>query len=207
MDYSRQIKHVPEITVWLLLLVSGLRLMHRGKWNCIPIPVFGASRNNDPWGELPKASEYYPVIDGSNWCLFFCVSRKMPLSFSCSVVSHSLRPHGLQHTRPACPSPPPGAYSNSCPLSRWCYPTVSSFVTPLFSWPPALGVFSSESALHIRWPKYWSFSFSISPSSEYSGFISFRMDWFDLLAVQRTLRSLFQHHSSKYWPVSKFRTS
>ena len=62
---------------------------------------------------------------------------------------------------------------------------------------PSIRVFSSESALHIRWPKYWSFSFSISPSSEYSGLMSFRMDWLDLLAVQGTLRSLLQHHSSK----------
>ena len=62
---------------------------------------------------------------------------------------------------------------------------------------PRIRVFSSESALHTRWPKYWSFSFSISPSSEYSGLISFRMDWLDLLAVQGTLKSLLQHHSSK----------
>jgi len=62
---------------------------------------------------------------------------------------------------------------------------------------PSIRVFSSELALHIRWPKYWSFSFSISPSSEYSGLISFKMDWLDLLAVQGTLKSLLQHHSSK----------
>ena len=62
---------------------------------------------------------------------------------------------------------------------------------------PSIKVFSNESALHIRWPNYWSFSFSISPSSEYSGLIFFRMDWFDLLAVQGALKSLFQHHSSK----------
>ena len=62
---------------------------------------------------------------------------------------------------------------------------------------PSIGVFSNESALHIRWPKYWNFSFSISPSSEYSGLISFRMNWLDLLAVQGTRKSLLQHHSSK----------
>ena len=67
----------------------------------------------------------------------------------------------------------------------------------LFSVFPSIKVFSSESALHIRWPKYWSFSFSISPSNEYSGLISFRMDWLDLLAVQGALKSLLQHHSSK----------
>ena len=69
---------------------------------------------------------------------------------------------------------------------------------------PSIRVFSSESALHIRWPKYWSFSFTISPSNKYSGLISFRMDWFDLLADKETLRRLFQHHSSK---VSIFQSS
>ena len=102
------------------------------------------------------------------------------VQFSPSVVSDSLGPHGLQHTRPPCPSPTPRAYSNSCLLSRWCHPTISSSVVP-FSSPvfPRIRVFSNESALHIRWPKDWSFSLSISPSSEYSGLISFRMDWLD----------------------------
>ena len=74
------------------------------------------------------------------------------------------------------------------------------FCRPLLLLPsifPSIRVFSNESVLHIRWPKYWSFSFSISPSKEYSGLISFRMDWLDLLAVQGTLKSLLQHHSSK----------
>ena len=71
---------------------------------------------------------------------------------------------------------------------------------PLFLLPsifPSIRVFSNESALHIRWPKYWSFSFNISPSNEYSGLISFRMDWLELLTVQGTIKSLLQHHSSK----------
>ena len=115
----------------------------------------------------------------------------------CCIVSDSLRPHGLQHTRLPCPSPTPGAYSNSCPFSRWCHPTISSCrpLLLLASIFPSIRVFSKESALHIRWPKYW--SFSISPSNEYSGFISFRIDWFVLLAVHRTLKSLLHHHSSK----------
>ena len=74
----------------------------------------------------------------------------------------------------------------------FCHPLLHQ--PPIF---PSIRVFSSESVLHIRWPKYWSFSFSISPSNEYPGLISFRMDWFDLLAVQGTLKSLLQHHSSK----------
>ena len=120
---------------------------------------------------------------------------------SSSAVSDSLRPHALQHTRLPCPSPTPRACSNSCPSSQWCHSTISSSVScPLLLLPsilPSIRVFSNESALCIRWPKYWSFGFNISPSNEYSGLISFRIDWFDLFAVQGTLKSLLQHHSSK----------
>ena len=122
------------------------------------------------------------------------------VQFSCSFVSDSLRPHVLQHTRPPCPSPTPGVYSNSCPFSWWCHPTISSSVIPFSSCPQsftALGSFSNESVLCIRWPKYWSFSLSISPSNEHPGLVPFRMDWLDLLAIQGTLKSLLQHHSSK----------
>ena len=101
------------------------------------------------------------------------------VQFSRSVVSNSLWSHGLQHTRLPCPSPTPGANSNSQPSSRWCHPTISSSVVPFSSCLQsflAFRVFSNESVLHIRWPKYWSFSFSISPSHEYSELISFRMD-------------------------------
>ena len=121
------------------------------------------------------------------------------VQFSRSVMSNSLWPHGLQHTRPCCPSPTPRVYSNSCPLSRWCQPTISSSVSPS---PPAFNLSQNQglfqwSVLLIRWPKYWSFSFNISPSNEYSRLISFRMDWLDLLAVWVTVKSLLQHHSSK----------
>jgi len=115
-------------------------------------------------------------------------------------MSNSLQPQRLHHARPPCPSPIPGACSNSCPLSQWCHPTISSSVhllllpTSIF---PSIRVFSNELVLHNRWQKYWSFSFSISSSNGYSGLISFRMDWLDLLAVQGTLKSLLQHHSSK----------
>ena len=112
-------------------------------------------------------------------------------------MSDSLEPHGLQHARPPCPSPTPGVYSNSCPLRWWCHPTISSSVIPFSSRLPSIMVCSSESVLHIRWPKYWSLSFSISPSNEYLGLISFSMDWLDFLAVRGTLKSLLQHHSSK----------
>ena len=112
--------------------------------------------------------------------------------FSCSLMSDSLRSQGLQHARPPWPSPTPGVYSNSCPLSRWCHPTISSSVIPFSSCLqscPASGSFSNESVFCIREPKYWSFSFSISASNEHPGLISFRIDWLDLLAVQGTLES------------------
>ena len=114
-------------------------------------------------------------------------------------MSDSLRPHELQHARLPRPSLSPGVCSNSCPLSWWCHPTISS-CHPLLLLPLIflrIWVFSNELSFPIRWPKYWSFSFIISPSNEYSGSISFRIDWFDLLAVQGTLKSLFQHHNSK----------
>ena len=121
------------------------------------------------------------------------------VQFHHSVMSNPLWPHGLQYARLPYPSPIPRAYSNSCPLSQWCHPTISSCRSPLLlpSILPSVRVFCNESALRIRWPKYWSFSFNFSPSSEHSGLISFRMDWLDLLAVQGTLKSLLQHHSSK----------
>ena len=91
-----------------------------------------------------------------------------------------------------------GVCSDSCPLSRWCHPAVSSSVAPFFCPQsfPASESFSID-ALRIRWPNYWSFSFSISPSNEYSESISFRIDWFDLLVVQGILKSLLQHHDLK----------
>ena len=121
----------------------------------------------------------------------------MRIQFSCSVLSNSLWPHGLQHTRPPCPSPTPGAYSNSCQWSRWCRPTISSSVVSFSSRLQSFRVFSKESVLCIKWPKYWCFQLHHQSSKEYSGLTSFRIDWFDLLAVQVTLKSLLQWHSSK----------
>ena len=118
--------------------------------------------------------------------------------FSRSVMSDSLRPHEPQYTRAPCPSPTPGVHPNPCPLCRWCHPTISSSVIPFSSCPQSFPVSgSNESALRIRWPKYWSFSFNISPSNEHPELISFRMDWLDLLAGQWTLKSPLQHHNSE----------
>ena len=117
-----------------------------------------------------------------------------------SVLFNSLWPHKTQHPRPPCPSPTPRVHPNSCALSQWCYPTISSSVIS-FS-PLALnlsqhqGLFKGVISLH-QVVKYWSFSFNISPSNEHPGLISFRMDWLDLPAVQGTLKSLLQHHNSK----------
>ena len=112
-------------------------------------------------------------------------------------MSDSLQPHGLQHTRLPCPSPTPGACSNSCLLSWWCQSNHLILCRPLLlpSVFRRIRVFSNKLAPCIRWPKYW--SFSISPSNEYSGLISFRIDWLDLLAVQGTLKSILQHYCSK----------
>ena len=115
-------------------------------------------------------------------------------------MSDSLWPHKLQHARLPCPLLTPGVHSESHPSSRWCHPTISSSVIPFFSRLqsfPASESFLVSQFFASRWPKYYSFSFSISPSSEYSGLTSFRMDWLDLLAVQGTLKSLLQHHSSE----------
>ena len=101
------------------------------------------------------------------------------------------RHHGLQHTRLPCPSPTPRVCSNLCPPIQWCHPTISS-CHPLLLLPsifPRNRIFSNESVLHMRWPKYWHFSFSISPSNENLGLNSFRMDCFYLLAVQGTQES------------------
>ena len=121
------------------------------------------------------------------------------VQFSHSVMSDSLRPHEPQHARPPCPSPIPGVYPNSCPSSRWCNPAISSSVVPFSACPqalPASGSFPMSQLFAWGGPKHWSFSFSISPSSEHPGLMSFRMDWWDLLAV---------HHwalmSIDLWPI------
>ena len=127
-------------------------------------------------------------------------SYNISVQFSRSVVSDSLWPHDLQHARSPCPSPTLRLYSNSCPLSQWCHPAISSSVIPFSSCPqslPASGSFPMSQLFTWGGQSYWSFSFSIIPFKEHPGLISFRMDWLDLLAVQRTLKSLLQHHSSK----------
>ena len=157
-------------------------------------------------GSLLKAR----VLSDSNLCFLFSAqeskqnrfywtfSTLKSHQFSHSVVSDSLRPYEPQHARLPCTAPTPGAYSNSCPLNGDAIQPSQPLQFPsspaIF---PSIRVFSNESVLCIRWPKYWRFSFSISPSNEYSGLTSFRIDWLDHLAVQRTLKSLLQHPQFK----------
>ena len=144
---------------------------------------------------LPDISDY-----------FFFFQHAFPLNFlfssvqsSHSVVSNYVTPWNSAHQASLSVT---NSWNllNSCPLSWWC-PSNHLILCCLLLLPPSIfpsiRVFSKESVLHIRWPKYWSSSFSISPSNEYSGLISFRIDWLDLLAVQGTLKSLLQHHSLK----------
>ena len=122
------------------------------------------------------------------------------VQFSCSVVSDSLRPHESQHARPPCPSPTPGVHSDSHPSSEWCHPAILSSVVPFSSCPqtlPASKSFPMSQLFSWGGQSTGVFSFSIIPSKEIPGLISLRIDWLDLLAVQGTLKSLLQHHSSK----------
>ena len=138
----------------------------------------------------PKLIVFSHSLSFENWIY---------LLFNCSVISDSLRSHGLQPTRPPCPSLSLGVYSKLMAIESMMPPKHLILCHPLLlpSIFPSIRVFSNESTLRIRWPKYWSFSFSICPSNEYSGLISFRIDWFDLLTVQGTLEGLLRHHSLK----------
>ena len=121
-------------------------------------------------------------------------------------MSDSLRPHELQHARPPCPSPTPGVHSDSRPSSQWCHPAISSSVVPFFSCPQSLPASQSfPMSQFFAWGGQSTevSALASSPSKEHPGLISFRLDWLDLLAVQGTLTSLLQHHSSKasiLWP-------
>ena len=131
--------------------------------------------------------------------IIFFISTIVSIQFNSSVASDSLRPHELQqpglpvhHKLPEFTQTHP--IELVMPSSHLILPLPLLLLPPI---PPSIRLFSNESTLRMRWPKFWSFSFSISPSNEHLGLISFRMDWLDLLAVQGTLNSLLQHHSSK----------
>ena len=134
------------------------------------------------------------------------------------VISNVFQPHGLQHARLPCLSPSPWACSSSSPVSWWCHPTISFSAIPFSSCLqscPASGFFPNKSALHIRWPRYWSLSFSISPSNEYSGLISFRIDCFSSLKSKGLARvfcnTTVQNHQffntqPSLWSISQIHT-
>ena len=198
-----------EILVFITAILMGQTRMH----------LAGSGRDlslNIEVGSYKFTSEDIVIVrdlDSSHQFFFFfffmslqkklfenklSVLKVSSVQFSCSVVSYSLWSNGLQHAKPPWPSPTPRVYPNSCPLSWWCHYHII-LCHPLFFLPsifPRIRVFSNESAICMRWPKYWGFSFNISPSNEHSGLISFRMDWLDILAVQGTLKSLLKHHSS-----------
>ena len=150
-------------------------------------------------GVFYKESSFKHMLGWQEWEHCYMGDIRVSVQFSLSVVSDSLQPRESQHARPPC-------ITNSQSLLRLT--SIESVMPsnhlilccPLPLPPsifPSIRVFSNRSVLCIRWPKYWSFSFSISPSNEYSGLISFKIDWFDLLAVQGTLKNILQHHSSK----------
>ena len=194
-------KWAPEIGSVIIATFSQLRSPQGRSWD----PVLQTSQlSSRRLNNIPRVAGGERSLNMNPAVLYFESAPFISLlvrvwnfsvQFSRSVMSNSLRPHESQHARPPCPSPTPGVYiiesvmpSNHLIL---CHPLL------LPPTPPSIRVFSNESVLCIRWPKYCSFSFSISPSNEHPGPISFRMDWLDLLAVQGTLKSLLQHHSSK----------
>ena len=140
---------------------------------------------------------HFFLLSLNNIPLYECTI--IPVQFSCSVMSDSATPRTAVHQASLSITNPQSllrrmSIESVIPSNHLilCHPL--PLMTSIF---PSISVFSNESVLYIRWPKYWSFSFSISPSNEYAGLISFRMNWLDLLAVQGTLKSLLQHHSSK----------
>ena len=180
----------------------------RLKWLSSSSNVAQHKTNKQTKWEYGQSTNHHDQVCCRHGCLLtsslcYTVSYRPSVSqFSRSIMPNSLWPHGLQHTRLPCPPPTPRACSNSCPLSWWCHPTISSSAIPfscLWSF-PASGSHFLMSQLFTSGAKVLEL-FSISPSNEYSGLISFRMmDWFNLLAVQGTLKSLLQHHSSKASP-------
>ena len=163
-----------------LQLLSPLLPLHNHQNECKPLP--------------------YTENFLSTLVVYGCLSSLN--SCCCSVMSDSLRPMG--YSTPGCLSSSPRVCTNSCPLSLWCHPTISSSVVPS---PPTFNLFQHQGLFQwvsssYQWPKYWSISFS----NEYSGLVSFRIDWFDLFIVQGTLNSLLQHYNSKA-SIPQFRNS
>ena len=152
--------------------------------------------------KVPSIQRWIRRWDYIHLSTLYIINRTIIHSqFSHSVVSNSLWPHGLQHTRLPCPLPNSQSLLKLTSIESVMPSNHLILCHPLFLLPsifPSIRVFSNESVLCIRWLKYWSFSFSINPSNENSELISFSMDWLDLLAIQGTFKSLLQHQSSKH---------
>ena len=166
-------------------------------WATRRILLRSVSPNSLPFSGCAGAAAPADCGEDQALCSHFLILTLLLLPFSRSVVSDSLRPRGLQHARPPCPSPTPGACSNSCPLSRRCHPTISSSVLPFSSC-----LQSSQASGCFPMSQFFtsggqstevSFSFSISLSNEYSGLISFRIDWLDLLSYGPPLTSVHDY--------------
>ena len=177
----------PSFCLEVMLTVSAHLLLVRANKTY----VLSTKLDVDRTEENKKSDRYlWSVLQLTTFSIIF----SFPFLFSCSVVFDSLWPHALQNARLPCPSPSLRACLNSCPSSWWCHPTISSSVVPFsscFLSFPALGSFSMSQLFASG------ASVSACPSNEYSGLISFRIDWIDFLAVPGTLKSLLQHHSSK----------
>ena len=182
--------------IFSFLLCSQLYLEHLRK--CLTHKLNECKQEDTHYLVLSIHPSIYQAV---NICIVLNQNHILSsVQFSHTIVSDSLQPHGLQHARPLCPSPNPGVYSNSCPLSWWCHPTTLFSAVPFSSCLqsfPASGSFqisqlfaSGDKSIGV------SASATVLPN-EYLGLISFRVDWLDLLAVQGTLKSLLQHHSSK----------
>ena len=171
-------------------------------WSSVIAEVFSMTRKQGCRWEWEGRKQGWDSHPGQQWAncgpslatAYLCTACKLRMAFvfmlffSHSVVSNSLWPHGMQHARHPCCSPSPRACSDSCPLSWWCHPTISSSVIPFSSCLQsfqASGSFPMKSALRISWPKHWSFNFSLSPSNEYSGSVSFKVDWFIFITNEK----------------------
>ena len=183
---------------FLLQRIFPTQGSHPGLLNCRRI-LYQLTHKGSPrileWVAYPSPA-IFPTHKSNQGLLHF---RRIFSCFSHSVVSDSLQPGWLQHARPPCPSPTPIVYPNSCPLSWWCHLTISFSVVPFSSCLQSFqhwGLFTWVNSSH-EVAKILEFQLQHSSSSEHPGLISFRMDWLDLLAVQGTLKSLLQHHTSK----------
>ena len=175
------------VSIWLYIFINAGDAIH------IDCSIWRWILQWPVWGCREQCGESVMYF-----CMLMAISS---VQFSHSVVSDSLWPHEPQHARPPSPSPTPGVYPYSCPLSQWCPSKHLILCHPRLFLPsifPSIRVFPNKSALHMRWPKYWSFRFSISPSNEHPGLISFRMDWLDLLADQGLSRVFSNTTVQKY---------